>query len=306
MISRVTLIFAIAIAVSAVPSSEHVPASEMIEASEHAEAQAQVNALLAAGKSDAACKSLAKSSVKAVEDSVKFQQENLNKLPTGESCKNKGQEAVKKAEKTKTAADKALKEAKKKVKQALKTDIKVETTYGEAKDKKCVVAKTNPKYKAAKQKYHSATQAEARKSGEAKQAKKSLDDAKAAAKKEMNECLCKTKKKHAEAWKVATKDNAAHQEAYQKAKNMLCVLGGKAFSKCKKHQAPKVKQPSMRSDVKNASCQKPKKPVGNLCTCKHGAPAVGAQCPRDGVMKCVACNQGYFLENNIVCVPRRR
>jgi hypothetical protein len=194
MISRVTLIFAIAIAVSAVPSSEHVPASEMIEASEHAEAQAQVNALLAAGKSDSACKQLAVAEVKNIEENVKEQQKILNKLPTGKNCKNEGQEAVKKAEKRKTAADKALKKAKKKVNQALQADITVKTTYGKAKEKKCVVAKTDPKYKAAKQKFDKATTAATTKSGEAEAAQKGVDDAKAAAKKEMNECLCKTKK----------------------------------------------------------------------------------------------------------------
>merc|ERR1712216_545037 len=86
-----------AIALATTLASEIVPESNMIEASEHAEAQAQVGALLAAGKSDTACRNLVKTSIGQIKGDVKEKQNLLNALPTGKNCKNKGQEAVEKA-----------------------------------------------------------------------------------------------------------------------------------------------------------------------------------------------------------------
>merc|ERR1712216_440848 len=106
---RAILIVAVlALAVNAIPSSDVVPETEFFDesAADYTKAKATVQSLLEAGKNDKACRDLATSSKKAIEDDVKADQKILDALPDGSDCAKKGQALV---TTTKTEADKAAK-----------------------------------------------------------------------------------------------------------------------------------------------------------------------------------------------------
>jgi len=251
---KLVIFLSLAIAATAIPS-DYAPEETLIGAEAHAEAQARVNALLAAGKTDSACRDLAQADIKAVENDVKTQQNILKNLPDGKSCNAEGQKEVTKAKNTKKKADKTLKRAKEAESKALHAPLKYKTTLGAVEEgKNCVVEHTDTHFKAAKKDHDKAVKDRQGAAGKAKQAQTSLDNAIKAAANEKHACLCRTQAAHAKAWAAATKKQKHNDIAYQKGKNMLCVLNGKSLGQCKKHSAPKLKEPKITADAKNAKC----------------------------------------------------
>merc|ERR1711998_208039 len=205
----IVIVAVLALAVNAIPSSDVVPETELFDesADDYAKAKATVQSLLEAGKNDKACRDLATSSKKAIEDDVKADQKILDALPDGSDCAKKGQALV---TSTKAEADKAA---------------KAEKEAKAAQD-------------AAKKKYDTAK-------GSHDAAKQAFADATASAANQKSRCLCKTKKAHDSAYKkiAASKHNAGID--WDTAHKVICVLAKTPASKCAVPAQPKVSAPKI-------------------------------------------------------------
>merc|ERR1711977_585396 len=110
---------------TALPSTEDeiVPEMSLIQAKEeydaHADAVASLEFLQTTeGRSKNACESLAKDTIKEIDNSIKTQQNMLNKLYKGERCHTEGKAAYDQAKRRKTDADRKLSTANKRLRDA--------------------------------------------------------------------------------------------------------------------------------------------------------------------------------------------
>merc|ERR1711970_206174 len=110
---------------TALPSTEEeiVPEMSLIQAKEeydaHADAVASLEFLQTTeGRSKNACESLAKDTIKEIDNSIKTQQNMLNKLYKGERCHTEGKAAYDQAKRRKTDADRKLSTANKRLRDA--------------------------------------------------------------------------------------------------------------------------------------------------------------------------------------------
>jgi hypothetical protein len=250
---KVTLLFA-ALALTAALPMENESVSD--------DAVATVDTLLQAGKSKSACKDLADSTIKEINNAVGTAEKLIKNLDTGKSCAKEGQGSVDKAKK-------GLQDAQKKSDDAHNAATKAcnaKVTFGpkkfsSLKKGNCDTFFNDPKYTKAKKKCDKANEKATKAKGALDEAKKGLKNAGDAAKKEKNECECKAKKAHANAVKAAgDASSKANKKAWTKAHHMLCVLDGK-HKNCKVPALPAVKVPSLAKGVNKAVCKttKPKK-----------------------------------------------
>jgi len=79
-----------------------------------------------------------------------------------------------------------------------------------------------------------------------------VTNAKAAAEKAKNECLCKTKKDHEKAFTDGNAANAANAKAWAFAHHLECVLDGK--SACRVPAPPTVTRGKLTGAAKEAKC----------------------------------------------------
>merc|ERR1712093_797390 len=110
---------------TALPSTEDeiVPEMSLIQAKEeydaHADAVASLEFLQTTeGRSKNACESPAKDTIKEIDNSIKTQQNMLNKLYKGERCHTEGKAAYDQAKRRKTDADRKLSTANKRLRDA--------------------------------------------------------------------------------------------------------------------------------------------------------------------------------------------
>merc|ERR1712188_110012 len=110
---------------TALPSTEDevVPEMTLVQAKEeynaHADAVASLEFLQTTeGRSKNACESLAKDTIKEIDNSIKTQQNMLNKLYKGERCHTEGKAAYDQAKRRKTDADRKLSAANKRLRDA--------------------------------------------------------------------------------------------------------------------------------------------------------------------------------------------
>jgi len=247
---RVCIVLAVlAVATSAFPADEYTPEADTDDVNDNLllQATARVHSLMAEGKDDSACRTLAKSEQKTIEDAVKTQQKMLDGLPTGKKCPEAGQDGVKKAKKAKTDADKAMDLAKKASSSAENVQIDFGKRSLNSMSGACAISKKDEKYVAAMAKVDAAKKSNAKAEGAAKSAAKALVDAEKAAKKEKRDCECNVQEKQAAAWKSANKKNSNAKD-YAKATNMLCVLDGK--KPCPAKTCPSLKKPTVQAGNK--------------------------------------------------------
>merc|ERR1711998_224786 len=213
---------ALAVTVAALPSNtEHesvVPENSFLEES-YQNAKETVRMMQSQGKDDNACRDLADATEKEVKDNAKTAQELMNKIPTGKTCNEEGQAAVKAAENAKNEADDNYKKAQKKCDDAKDATVVFpgyalsSLTEGQCSQFFSASAYTDAKSKR--------TQA-------CDEAKKDVDKAKEAAKELVRECQCKAYTAHEDALRDAnTKFSAANLAAWTKAAHLKCVLDGK-------------------------------------------------------------------------------
>merc|ERR1712110_405567 len=90
MSARVTFLLLLA-GVLSFTTSEFVPETDYSLTEAHEDAQAHINELLQEGRSDSACRNVAKNAKKEITNGQKNTQKLLNKMDVGKNCKNAGQ-----------------------------------------------------------------------------------------------------------------------------------------------------------------------------------------------------------------------
>jgi len=217
------------------------------------EARSTVDQMTSAGKSDKDCRKLVTETRKDITTNVDSCQKVMNALPAGSQCVGLGQTGVKAATEAKSKADKHHKETTTEVTKASSASVDFGSrTYSSLTQGKCESFYSSSAYTTAKTRYTTAVTAQTKAKGAAEEAAKAVTAAIAAAKKEVSECLCKTKKDHNEAFATHTKADAANQKAWNFACKVECVLDGKTACKCS--AAPKCKRAKVTSAVMEESC----------------------------------------------------
>jgi len=243
------LLFVVAALCSAVPSDQEA----------HIAAKKTIDMLLQDGKDDSACRDLAKTTIKEVEENVKSSQKSYDSVDKGFDCHKEGQLAVTKAKEDKTKADKKYEDAKKKTVSACSAQVTfAPKPYNTLKENECSVFFTDPAYTSVKKKCNDAKTEEAKYSGEAHAAAKAVDAAVAAAAKAKAECECKTHKANTAALEAARKTHDANVKAWTKAHHMNCVLDGQSYasaSSCSVPPVPEVKKKSVCQLCDGSTCK---------------------------------------------------
>jgi len=262
---KLILAIALVASVSALPSADNsVPESGLTQAMSVAAKHAKetVSKMIETGSDSSACAELAKSIMDEVTDSVKAQQEILDKFSApnnGEHCLTEGSEAV-------TAAEKALSDgeaAKEAAESEASSSAGAEIDFGpvslasltEDGESACGPFGDDASYVAAK----AAAAAAASKASEAGAAIAGLEEAVATAKEAaaaaVKHCECVTYTDYTAAYTTATAHDDTNADAYAKGKHMECVLAGTSPSDCDVGETPAVTPISLAEGVSEASCE---------------------------------------------------
>merc|ERR1711904_580298 len=253
---------------TALPSTEDeiVPEMSLIQAKEeydaHADAVASLEFLQTTeGRSKNACESLAKDTIKEIDNSIKTQQNMLNKLYKGGRCHTEGKAAYDQAKRRKTDADRKLSTANKRLRDASNYQVDFgRYTFSGLREGSCGAFYNDRSYVNAKANYKRRQREQTQATGAQKTAVKSQNDARAAHLKAVEKCRCAVKDQHAKGWTAANRNNANNAKAWKKAKHMLCVLADTPESRCNTGGLRRLSKPRLHSSVTNVRCDK------NTCT----------------------------------------
>jgi len=227
------------------------------------EAQQKIDDMTAAGKSDKDCRKLVTETRKEIQTNVDTCQKTVNALPTGSSCPNEGQAAVKTATEAKSKADKQLTHTSTEVIKASTAKVTFESrSFSSLTEGKCESFYSSSSYTTAKANYKAAVTAKTKAKGAAEEAAKALKAAIAAAAEAKLACECKTRADHEKAFSSYSAADAANQKSWNFACKVECVLDGKTNCKC--DAAPKCQKPKLTAAVNAAKC------YANKYDCKHG------------------------------------
>merc|ERR1712144_14306 len=233
---------------TALPSNEVVPEDNFYAVDDDlSEARETLSQMQAAGKSDKDCRKLVDETKKEITTNVNTNQKIIDGLPDGSKCMNEGQDNVKKTTDLKIKADKD-----ENTKAASASVDFGSRTYSSLTVGKCSSFYSSSAYTTAKTRYTSAVAACNKAKGAAAEAAKAVTNAKAAAEKAKNECLCKTKKDHEKAFTDGNAANAANAKAWAFAHHLECVLDGK--SACRVPAPPTVTRGKLTGAAKEAKC----------------------------------------------------
>merc|ERR1712216_647583 len=232
---------------TALPSTEEeiVPEMSLIQAKEeydaHADAVASLEFLQTTeGRSKNACESLAKDTIKEIDNSIKTQQNMLNKLYKGERCHTEGKAAYDQAKRRKTDADRKLSTANKRLRDASNYQVDCgRYTFSGLREGSCGAFYNDRSYVNAKANYKRRQREQTQATGAQKTA---------------------VKNQHAKGWTAANRNNANNAKAWKKAKHMLCVLSDTPESRCNPGGLRRLSKPRLHSSVTNVRCDK------NTCT----------------------------------------
>merc|ERR1712205_217801 len=234
---------------TALPSTEEeiVPEMSLIQAKEECDAHADAVASLeflqtTEGRSKNACESLAKDTIKEIDNSIKTQQNMLNKL-----CK--------------ADADRKLSTANKRLRDASNYQVDFgRYTFSGLREGSCGAFYNDRSYVNAKANYKRRQREQTQATGAQKTAVKNQNDARAAHLKAVEKFRCAVKDQHAKGWTAANRNNANNAKAWKKAKHMLCVLSDTPESRCNTGGLRRLSKPRLHSSVTNVRCDK------NTCT----------------------------------------
>merc|ERR1712216_752365 len=137
------------------------------------EAQQKIDDMTAAGKSDKDCRKLVTETRKEIQTNVDACQKTVNALPTGSSCPNEGQAAVKTATEAKSKADKQLTHTSTEVIKASTAKVTFESrSFSSLTEGKCDSFYSSSSYTTAKANYKAAVTAKTKAKGAAEEAAK--------------------------------------------------------------------------------------------------------------------------------------
>merc|ERR1712010_5813 len=235
-----------------------VPEESYALADDLSEAQQKIDDMTAAGKSDKDCRKLVTETRKEIQTNVDTCQKTVNALPTGSSCPNEGQAAVKTATEAKSKADKQLTHTSTEVIKASTAKVTFESrSFSSLTEGKCESFYSSSSYTTAKANYKAAVTAKTKAKGAAEEAAKALKAAIAAAAEAKLACECKTRADHEKAFSSYSAADAANQKSWNFACKVECVLDGKTNCKCS--AAPKCKAAKLTASVDAAQCAATKK-----------------------------------------------
>merc|ERR1711988_706008 len=268
MAVRTILLLAFIATVAAVPSGtntfddEIMPEMELfqngVESDQEsfAEAKARVKELMSEGKSDKDCRKLADEEESMIKKDVKNNKKILDALTDGSSCLTLGKKAVDTAKKDLDKAKKNKKDTASALTKAEAAPAKFATVaWSSLTPGQCSTFFNQQSYESATSAVSSAKKAKEKAAGALPVAQKAYDDAVKSAKKQKDECLCKTKKAHEKAWSAYVKTEPSNKKAWDRAAHLKCVLDGTPLSKCKVTACPKNSKPKLIKEAKNASCK---------------------------------------------------
>merc|ERR1712216_62968 len=249
-------ILAIAVAIMYASASpivdDVVPEESYALADDLSEAQQKIDDMTAAGKSDKDCRKLVTETRKEIQTNVDTCQKTVNALPTGSSCPNEGQAAVKTA--TEATAKVTFKSR----------------SFSSLTEGKCDSFYSSSSYTTAKANYKAAVTAKTKAKGAAEEAAKALKAAIAAAAEAKLACECKTRADHEKAFSSYSAADAANQKSWNFACKVECVLDGKTNCKC--NAAPKCQKPKLTAAVNAAKCYANKYDCTNGYYCTKRGP----------------------------------
>merc|ERR1711990_837465 len=268
-------ILAIAVAIMYASASpivdDVVPEESYALAVDLSEAQQKIDDMTAAEKSDKDCRKLVTETRKEIQTNVDTCQKTVNALPTGSSCPNEGQAAVKTATEAKSKADKQLTHTSTEVIKASTAKVTFKSrSFSSLTEGKCDSFYSSSSYTTAKANYKAAVTAKTKAKGAAEQAAKDLKVAIAAAAKAKKECECKTKANHEKAFSSYSAADAANQKSWNFVCKVECVLDGKTTCKCS--AAPKCQKPKLTAAVNAAKCYANKYDCTNGYYCTKRGP----------------------------------
>jgi len=283
MMVRVVIVLAVlAVATSAFPADEYTPEADTDDVNDNIllQATARVHSLMAEGKDGFACRNLARSEQKTIEDDVEALQNVLNDVPTGMKCPQAGQDGVQAAQKAKTDAEEArdLATNARSSAENIQIDFGKRTLssirygspwkytppapppaigcqpyidYSWQVCPKCAFTTSHSKYTAALANAKTAKDTHLKAEAVVVSAAFTLFNAEKAAKKEKHDCECNVQEKQTAAWELASKENS-RAEDYAKATSMLCVLNGEKT--CTAKLCPSLTKPKILSGPAVAKC----------------------------------------------------
>merc|ERR1711977_408432 len=218
---------------TALPSNEVVPEDNFYAVDDDlSEARETLSQMQAAGKSDKDCRKLVDETKKEITTNVNTNQKTTDlKIKADKDQKTKCDEVTKAASASVDFGSR---------------------TYSSLTVGKCSSFYSSSAYTTAKTRYTSAVAACNKAKGAAAEAAKAVTNAKAAAEKAKNECLCKTKKDHEKAFTDGNASNAANAKAWAFAHHLECVLDGK--SACRVPAPPTVTRGKLTGAAKEAKC----------------------------------------------------
>jgi len=250
---------AMAVGVPQTEADAPVPEVELSQATVEAAAHESIQALSEAGKSDTACRNMAKADSKAIEDDIKADQKLINALPTGASCHKhtgNGSAQIRAAKSALSKAKDAASRAKTNCNNAKKAPVKVGKIPLTALSKGKCSAVFGTAYKNAVKKKDAACAAQTAAESEVVAFQKALDAAIKEGDRLKKECECKAQRENKVARDaLGKKDRKAQEVLYKKSKMMICVLDGRntGHASCAP-PLPKITFPKLPAAVTGAKC----------------------------------------------------
>jgi len=260
---KIVFVLALAVSAYALPSTEDsvvpeetvAPTVELLSTSE-AEAIHQEAKDYLKNEGHSACKSLADATEQEVKDNVKAEQAILDKIEKGGNCPEAGQQAVQAAQNSLDAAEDKSKKADAAYSTALTKPVNFGThAFNSLTKGDCNVFYNSDNYKNAEVDVKAKKDAKTDAAGAVTQAKKALEDAKAAAVVAVRDCRCTTYKTHEAALAAANAKVAnSNTKAWTKAAHLECVLDGKTTNSCTVPALPEVKATTLANGVTAGTC----------------------------------------------------
>jgi hypothetical protein len=212
------------------------------------EAKATVSAMLESGSSDSACAELASTTIKEVEDSVKAQQEILDKFAApndGTACLEEGKGEVDAASEALATAHKDAEDAAAAASTAAGASVdfgpvSLAALHDASDSSTCGPWASDPAYTSAKAAAAAASGASVEKAAAIAGFEAALTAAESAAAEAVAACECKVYTDYTAAFATASSHAEANEAAYTKGKHMECVLAGTAADACDVGTTPAV------------------------------------------------------------------
>lgn len=301
----------IAFAIAAVTSGLHTVEEQPLEEdgpkpayymedtneSDYQEAHSAVTLMLQEGKTDGACRSLSKATIKSIAETVKGMQKAIDAAPTGSQCNKDAQGVLNKFKTAKKNAEKAYISAKQNRDRICNAEVDFKPRN--LKSIKGDWWQTASEYLTAVKKCDKAKKNVMKMQAKAREAGKALRTGNMVAYKTKRNCMCKAQKEYKKNKKALDSYIKESPAAWTRSQRMLCVLDGKSAKKCKvpRHPLP-VMTTKLTKEASSAKCGSKAKDEKCVRWVTQKPSELGRRCSRscgqraktlNGRVMCVSC-----------------